>query len=54
MDEQPACDFPGCKEVGTIVSRLSPEGYLVATGKKPTRFEKLIADSTIVRVITTN
>ena len=31
----------------TIVSRLSPE-VIVATGKKPTRFEKLIADSTIV------
>ena len=33
MDGEPVCDFPGCQEVGTIVSRLSPEGYLVATKK---------------------
>ena len=30
----PRCDFPGCDSEGTVVSRLSPEGYLVATGKK--------------------
>jgi hypothetical protein len=40
MTEGPACDYPGCGEVGIIISRLSPEGYLVATGKRPTHFEK--------------
>lgn len=34
------CDFPGCGEEGTIVSRLSPEGYLVATGKKAYSFRE--------------
>ena len=34
MTEKPVCDYPGCGEVGEIISRLSPEGYLVATGKK--------------------
>ena len=40
MDGKPVCDFPGCGEVGTIVSRLSPEGYLVATGKKAYSFRE--------------
>jgi len=40
MDGEPVCDFPGCQEVGTIVSRLSPEGYLVATGKKAYSFRE--------------
>jgi len=34
------CDFPGCGVEGTIVSRLSPEGYLVATGKKAYSFRE--------------
>tara|TARA_B000000475_G_scaffold247090_1_gene221194 strand:- start:312 stop:551 length:240 start_codon:yes stop_codon:yes gene_type:complete len=34
------CDFLGCGEAGTIVSRLSPEGYLVATGKKAYSFRE--------------
>ena len=28
----PRCDYPGCDIEGEIVSRLSPDGYLVATG----------------------
>ncbi len=40
MGGKPVCDFPGCGEVGTIVSRLSPEGYLVATGKKAYSFRE--------------
>jgi hypothetical protein len=34
------CDFPGCGLEGTIVSRLSPVGYLVATGKKAYSFRE--------------
>lgn len=34
------CDFPGCGQEGDIVSRLSPEGYLVATGKKAYSFRE--------------
>ena len=34
------CDFPGCGTDGTIVSRLSPEGFLVATGKKAYSFRE--------------
>ena len=48
------CDFPGCQEVGTIVSRLSPEGYLVATGKKAYSFRGLTADSITAKVTTMN
>ena len=33
-DSMPRCDYPGCDADGSTVSRLSPEGYLVATGKK--------------------
>ena len=40
MSEGPAWDYPGCGEVGVIISRLSPEGYLVATGKKAYSFRE--------------
>ena len=40
MGEDSVCDYPGCGEVGEIVSRLSPEGYLVATGKKAYSFRE--------------
>jgi hypothetical protein len=40
MDATPVCDFPGCSGHGTITSRLSPEGYLVATGKKAYSFRE--------------
>ena len=30
------CDFPECKAPGEKFSRLSPEGFLVATAKKAT------------------
>ena len=40
MTDGPACDFPGCGEVVVIISRLSPEGYLVATGKKAYSFRE--------------
>ncbi len=40
MSEEPACDYNGCSVIGTIVSRLSPEGYLVATGKKAYSFRE--------------
>ena len=38
MGEEAVCDYPGCGEAGVIISRLSPEGYLVATGKKAYSF----------------
>ena len=34
------CDYPGCGTAGEIISRLSPEGYLVATGKKAYSFRE--------------
>ena len=40
MKENPRCDYPGCDSDGEIVSRLSPEGYLVATGKKAYSFRE--------------
>ena len=40
MSDGPACDYPGCGDVGVIISRLSPEGYLVATGKKAYSFRE--------------
>ena len=40
MAAETVCDFPGCGGVGDIVSRLSPEGYLVATGKKAYSFRE--------------
>ena len=36
----PRCDYPGCEGEGDIISRLSPEGYLVATGKKAYSFRE--------------
>ena len=39
-DTMPRCDYPGCDADGTTVSRLSPEGYLVATGKKAYSFRE--------------
>ena len=36
----PRCDYPGCDIEGEIVSRLSPDGYLVATGKKAYSFRE--------------
>jgi hypothetical protein len=40
METNPVCDFPGCAGHGPITSRLSPEGYLVATGKKAYSFRE--------------
>ena len=40
MAEEAVCDYPGCGATGEIVSRLSPEGYLVATGKKAYSFRE--------------
>jgi hypothetical protein len=40
MTDEPACDYPGCDGIGIIISRLSPEGYLVATGKKAYSFRE--------------
>jgi hypothetical protein len=37
---EPRCDYPGCEDDGDIISRLSPEGYLVATGKKAYSFRE--------------
>ena len=39
-DTMPRCDYPGCDADGTTISRLSPEGYLVATGKKAYSFRE--------------
>ena len=35
-----SCDFPGCKADGGLISRLSPEGFLVATGSKAYSFRE--------------
>ena len=40
MAETAVCDLPGCGDEGVIISRLSPEGYLVATGKKAYSFRE--------------
>ena len=40
MTDEPACDYPGWGGIGIIISRLSPEGYLVATGKKAYSFRE--------------
>ncbi|MDP6869437.1 MAG: hypothetical protein QGI21_01525 [Candidatus Poseidoniaceae archaeon] len=40
MGEEAVCDYPGCGSIGDIISRLSPEGYLVATGKKAYSFRE--------------
>ena len=42
------CDFPRCSSEGSVVSRLSPKGFLVATGNKPTHSERLTRDLLIV------
>ena len=36
----PTCDYPDCSVEGEMVSRLSPDGFLVATGKKAYSFRK--------------
>lgn len=36
----PTCDYPECKAKGEKISRLSPEGFLVATGKKAYSFRE--------------
>ncbi|MBT6973104.1 MAG: hypothetical protein HOA04_08390 [Euryarchaeota archaeon] len=40
MSDSPCCDFPGCEVDGFVISRLSPEGFLVATGKKAYSFRE--------------
>ena len=40
MASDAVCDYPGCSNSGIIISRLSPEGYLVATGKKAYSFRE--------------
>ncbi|HIG03819.1 MAG TPA: hypothetical protein EYQ53_05510 [Candidatus Poseidoniales archaeon] len=40
MTEKTQCDYPGCDDEGETVSRLSPEGFLVATGKKAYSFRE--------------
>lgn len=34
------CDYPGCTAEGEIISRLSPEGYLVGSGKRAYSFRE--------------
>ncbi len=34
------CDYPACAVDGDVISRLSPEGYLVATGAKAYSFRE--------------
>jgi hypothetical protein len=36
----PECDFKDCESGSTIVSRLSPEGYLVSSGNKAYSFRE--------------
>ena len=36
----PKCDLSDCAEDGEIISRLSPDGVLVATGKKAYSFRE--------------
>ena len=40
MSADAVCDYLGCGNTGDIVSRLSPEGFLVATGKKAYSFRE--------------
>ncbi|MBS65598.1 MAG: hypothetical protein CMA93_04680 [Euryarchaeota archaeon] len=35
-----SCDYSGCKADGALISRLSPEGFLVATGSKAYSFRE--------------
>ena len=50
----PSCDYPGCKAKGEKISRLSPEGYLVAQERKLIRSVKHIDAFTIVKNIMMN
>ena len=34
------CDYPDCTVEGTIISRLSPDGYLVGSGKQAYSFRE--------------
>ncbi len=34
------CDFDDCSDRSTLVSRLSPEGFLVSSGKKAYSFRE--------------
>ena len=34
------CDYPLCSLEGSVVSRLSPKGFLVATGNKAYSFRE--------------
>jgi len=36
----PVCDKEGCGKEGKIISRLSPEGYLISSGKKAYSFRE--------------
>ena len=54
MSESTICDYLGCENHGEIISRLSPEGYLVATGKRLTHSERPIEDFTTVLTIMSN
>ena len=55
MANDSMCDYPGCGNKGEIISRLSPEGYLVATGKKAYSFrEKPTEGSTTVNTTMMN
>ena len=36
----PKCDYPKCVNGGEQISRLSPEGFLVATGSKAYSFRE--------------
>ena len=40
VSDSPCCDLPGCEVDGFVISRLSPEGFLVATGKKAYSFRE--------------
>lgn len=40
MSDTSRCDYPGCEVDGFVISRLSPEGFLVATGKKAYSFRE--------------
>ena len=40
MSGDPCCDVIGCEAAGTTISRLSPEGYLVATGARAYSFRE--------------
>ena len=35
-----SCDYEECTEIGSNISRLSPEGFLVSTGNKAYSFRE--------------